>query len=141
MTTTRKVDGASLTTGLYRHIRSGGLYTVLGLVRHHESGAPMVIYFSHGHGTLNTRPLRGFATSRCSDPDGFAERFEFLADATVKRTPAGQGVAAVVFWANDTLLRNFALFDAALVGVGKPPANVPPSSSGAKGDDDDHHGD
>jgi hypothetical protein len=109
--TTREVGGIRLPTGLYRHIRSGGLYTVLGLVRHHETGHPMVIYYSHGHGTLSTRPLHPLATSRCSDPDGFEGRFEYLADAS----PA----AAVVLWVSDTLLRNFALFDAALTGVGQ----------------------
>lgn len=118
MTTTREVAGMKLMPGLYRHIKSGCFYTALGLVRHHETGKPMVIYYSHGHGTLSTRPLHGFVTSRCSDPDGFADRFELVADAT--RGHAGPGLPATEIWTSDTLLRNFALFDAALVGVGQP---------------------
>lgn len=122
----REVDGMTLAPGLYRHIGSGGFYTVFGLVRHHETGKAMVLYYSHGHGTLNTRPLHGFATSRCSDPDGFANRFELYDNGFA-------GVPPVVLWTSTTLLRNFALFDAALVGVGKPPNAI----LGIDDDDDD----
>lgn len=121
MTTTREVSGIPFDPGLYRHTKSGGLYTALGIVRHHETGQPMVVYFSHTHGSVSTRPLYGFVGPRCSDPDGFADRFEYLADAS--RTPAGPGLPATVLWTNETLLRNFGLFEASLGGVGTPPGN------------------
>lgn len=137
MTTTREVAGMTLAPGLYRHIKSGALYTVLGLVRHHETGKPMVLYYSHGHGTLSTRPLHGFATSRCSDPDGFAERFELLNEPRRAPDPESPGVSAVVLWSNETLLRNFAMFDAALRGVGKPQVEGPVELMTASEEDDD----
>ena len=61
--------GMTITPGLYRHTKSEGLYTVFCLVRHHETGNPMVVYYSHGHGSVSTRPLHGFTGTRCSDPD------------------------------------------------------------------------
>ncbi|HMI84858.1 MAG TPA: DUF1653 domain-containing protein [Polyangiaceae bacterium] len=123
MTTTREVGGMTLTRGLYKHTKSGGLYTVLGLVRHHETGNPMVVYYSHGHGSVSTRPLYGFVGPRCSDPDGFADRFELIS-----KTPSTNGrvpldSSSVVLWTSETLLRNFALFEAALSGVGPPPSS------------------
>lgn len=57
--------------GLYAHYR-GGLYTAVGLVRHHASGLPMVRYVSHEHATENVRPLFGWE----GDADGFLDRVE-----------------------------------------------------------------
>jgi hypothetical protein len=53
--------------GLYRHTVSDGLYTVEGLVTHHEKRLPMVVYVSHTYGGRSTRPLLGWP----GDPDGF----------------------------------------------------------------------
>lgn len=150
MTTTREVDGERIASGLYRHIRSGGIYTVLGLVRHHETGKAMVIYYSHAHGTVNTRPLHGFVGPKgCSDPDGFAERFEFITSefmmgphpATLMETEAslltllGVAVDPTELWTSQTLLRNFSIFEAALAGVGKPLAGEPKTLNLAGTDD------
>jgi hypothetical protein len=122
MATTREVGGMTIAPGLYRHAKSGDFYTVLGLVRHHETGNPMVVYYSHKHGSVSTRPLHGFVGPRCSDPDGFAERFEFIADAISPPPPVSSPVLpATVRWTSATLLRNFDLFEAALGGVGNPP--------------------
>ena len=46
--------------GNYKHYR-GGTYTALGLVKHHETRKPMVLYVSHANGTLNVRPLKPMA--------------------------------------------------------------------------------
>jgi hypothetical protein len=121
MTTTREVGGMCITPGLYRHTKSGGLYTVLGLVRHHETGNPMVVYYSHGHGSVSTRPLHGFTGPRCADPDGFAERFTLVSKAPTTNGCMPLDPASLVLWTSETLLRNFALFEAALAGVGQPP--------------------
>jgi hypothetical protein len=135
MTTTREVGGWQITPGLYRHIKSGGLYTVFGLVRHHETGTPMVVYYSHQHGSVSTRPIHGFTTPRCSDPDGFVERFALITDrpGSVGQPPL-DGLQPTLLWTSATLLRNFELFEAALGGVGKPPE----AKSGASDAGDDH---
>jgi hypothetical protein len=52
--------------GTYRHYR-GDLYTAIGLVTHHHTRQPMVLYVSHAKGCVNCRPL--FA--QAGDPDGF----------------------------------------------------------------------
>lgn len=57
--------------GLYRHYK-GRLYSALALVRHHETGEPMVLYASLDRGTFNVRPLRGWK----GDEDGFIEMVE-----------------------------------------------------------------
>lgn len=54
--------------GLYRHYK-GGLYTAVGLVSHHETREPMVLYISHTYGGLSVRPLHGWR----GDPDGFLD--------------------------------------------------------------------
>jgi hypothetical protein len=66
--------------GEYRHYK-GGRYYVLAVAEHHETRAPMVLYFSFDHGTFNIRPLYGSA----GDPDGWldpgpggVERFTFV---------------------------------------------------------------
>jgi hypothetical protein len=55
--------------GLYRHTKTGGFYTAICLVTHHEGRHPMVLYVSHKNGGLNIRPLRGVP----GDPDGFLD--------------------------------------------------------------------
>jgi hypothetical protein len=45
--------------GIYRHYK-GGVYTAVGLVTHHETRKPMVLYFSHDKGSYNARPLVGW---------------------------------------------------------------------------------
>jgi hypothetical protein len=71
-----------LPLGVYRHYK-GGLYTALGVVFHHESRQPMVIYLSHERGTVSVRSLFGHS----GDPDGWDDivspeavtrRFEFV---------------------------------------------------------------
>lgn len=72
--------------GLYRHRKTGGLYTAIGLVTHHEKRLPMVKYVSHTYGGENVRPLVGWI----GDPDGWLDevqvdgkwgpRFEFVGD-------------------------------------------------------------
>jgi hypothetical protein len=123
MTTTRQVGDVTFRPGLYRHTKSGGLYTALGIVRHHETGYPMVLYYSHAHATLSVRPLYGYTGPRCADPDGFADRFELVTDGpdpAAHPSDLPEGVAAVELWRSHTLLRNFSLVDAALVGVTDP---------------------
>lgn len=56
------------TPGLYRH-HKGGLYTAIGLVRHHDTGLPMVVYVSHAKGHVSVRPLNGWP----GDPDGWLD--------------------------------------------------------------------
>ncbi len=51
---------------IYQHYK-GGLYCVLHIARHHDSGEPMVVYVSLKHGTINVRPLGACP----SDPDGW----------------------------------------------------------------------
>lgn len=68
--TDAKAEIVLVQPGLYRHYK-GGLYTVLGTVRHHATGLPMVRYVSHDHLTETVRPLVGWE----GDPDGF---FDYL---------------------------------------------------------------
>lgn len=56
--------------GIYRHYK-GGLYTVFGLVTHHETRQRMVLYVSLTTGTFTVRPLVGTK----QDPDGFNDVF------------------------------------------------------------------
>lgn len=84
--------------GLWRHYK-GGLYTAIGLVTHHETRKPMVLYVSHTYGATNVRPLHGwtdehpFSGGDPKDPDGWLDfvpmpeepvlkvaRFEFIGD-------------------------------------------------------------
>jgi hypothetical protein len=53
--------------GVYEHSKTGGKYTALSLVAHHDNRQPMVLYFSHEYGTVNVRPLKGWP----GDPDGW----------------------------------------------------------------------
>ena len=42
---------------LYRHYK-GPLYTALGIVEHHETHLPYVLYVSHTTGKVKIRPLK-----------------------------------------------------------------------------------
>ena len=67
---------ATVKPGLWRHY-DGGLYTVLGIVTHHETREPMVLYISHTYGGVNVRPVNGWRESRassCQDPDGWLDQ-------------------------------------------------------------------
>jgi hypothetical protein len=82
------MDTHNFKFGTYRHYK-GDLYTAIGLVTHHHTRQPMVLYVSHMKGCVNCRPLHGWP----DDPDGFcdsvtledgrvAERFELVQEAT-----------------------------------------------------------
>ncbi len=61
--------------GVYEHYK-GSRYTALMIVRHHDTGKPMVVYASHEKGTLNVRPLWGWHGSvagELHDPDGWLD--------------------------------------------------------------------
>ena len=47
----------SVRLGNYQHYK-GPTYTALGLVEHHETNAPYVLYVSHTTGKLRMRPLK-----------------------------------------------------------------------------------
>jgi hypothetical protein len=64
-----------LPLGIYRHYK-GGLYTALGVVFHHESRQPMVVYLSHERGTVSVRSLFGHS----GDPDGWNDIIFFERD-------------------------------------------------------------
>lgn len=72
----------SIEPGLYRHQRSGGLYTVIGMATHHEKRLPMVKYVSHTYGGENVRPLYGWP----GDPDGWLDMVE--PDGTLAKAPS-----------------------------------------------------
>lgn len=70
---------ADLKLGTYRHYK-GDLYTVVGIVTHHETRRPMVLYVSHLKGCVNCRPLRGWrdlhapvGRAPVHDPDSFCD--------------------------------------------------------------------
>ena len=65
--------------GVYRHYK-GDLFTAIGLVTHHETRLPMVLYVSHGKGCVNARPLNGWT----DDPDGWMDDVE-LENGRVRR--------------------------------------------------------
>lgn len=65
------MDAADFRVGLYQHYK-GGLYTVLGIVLHHQTHLPMVRCWSHSHQSENVRPLVGWP----GDPDGWEDRVE-----------------------------------------------------------------
>ena len=75
--------GVRLPLGIYRHYK-GGLYTALGVVFHHESRQPMVVYLSHERGTVSVRPLFGHS----GDPDGWDDTVGFEEDEDGE--PVGQ---------------------------------------------------
>lgn len=53
---TKSATMSDFKPGLYRHYK-GGLYTAIGLVTHHGTREPMVLYVSLSRGGLNVRPL------------------------------------------------------------------------------------
>lgn len=62
------MSDASFKPGLYEHYK-GGLYVALGLVTHHHTRKPMVVYVSCKYGTTNVRPLEGWDR----DEDGWTD--------------------------------------------------------------------
>lgn len=62
--------------GVYEHYK-GGIYTAFMLVRHHDSGHPMVVYCSHETGNVCVRPLLGWypgnGNGPTSDSDGWLD--------------------------------------------------------------------
>lgn len=46
--------------GLYRHSKSGNLYSAVALAFHHDGQRPMVLYVSLMYGTPAVRPLYGW---------------------------------------------------------------------------------
>lgn len=66
---------AEFKLGVWEHYK-GGRYTVIMLVRHHDTGLPMVVYVSHEKGSINCRPLVGWRTDELGlphDEDGFLD--------------------------------------------------------------------
>lgn len=85
-----EVEARAFRPGIYKHYK-GGTYTAIGIIRHHETRFPMVLYVSHALGGLNVRPLVGWE----GDADGWNDlvgdeknyhrlRFEF-----VRELPSG----------------------------------------------------
>ncbi len=68
-------------TGVYRHFRTGDLYTAFALELHHHTRQPMVIYYSHAKKHVNVRPLNGWA----EDPDAWNDLVPSLEGRLVKR--------------------------------------------------------
>lgn len=84
-----RADITDFVFGTYRHWHDGDLFTAIGIVTHHQTRRPMVLYVSHARGRVNCRPLHGYD----GDPDGFADhvtwpdgrvapRFELVKEAT-----------------------------------------------------------
>jgi uncharacterized protein DUF1653 len=68
--------------GLYKHYK-GPLYYALGLVTHHDTRNPMVVYFSQEKEIVTVRPLRGWEIASnptsaaglpIADTDGWLDR-------------------------------------------------------------------
>jgi len=88
--------------GNYAHYK-GGAYTALGLVEHHETHAPYVLYISHTMGKLKIRPLKPVP----GDPDAWDDwvggegkrmrRFAYLGDKppVVESRLAADGVLLI----------------------------------------------
>ena len=64
--------------GVYEHYK-GGRYTALMVVRHHDTGKPMVVYASHEKGTLNVRPLWGWWQPALRDAYGWLDKIDTTA--------------------------------------------------------------
>ena len=73
------MDMPTIRPGRYRHFK-GGLYEVLGLARHSETGAPMVVYRAlYGQGGLWVRPAEMWDQRVCRDGyDG--PRFRYVGE-------------------------------------------------------------
>lgn len=72
--------------GIYRHPKSGGLYTALGLVIHHHTRLPMVKYVSLTTGEENVRPLVGWP----EDPVGWTDIIEHEGERVFRFTYVGE---------------------------------------------------
>ena len=73
------MDMPTIRPGRYRHFK-GGLYEVLGLALHSETGAPMVVYRAlYGQGGLWVRPAEMWTQQVCRDGyDG--PRFRYVGE-------------------------------------------------------------
>ena len=85
--------GDEFSPGLYRHTRTGGLYTAHALVTHHETRRPMVLYTSHTYGGWNVRPLYGWP----GDPDGWLDRVNAAGDVVSEDTIVSPRIYRFVF--------------------------------------------
>jgi hypothetical protein len=75
--------------GIYRHTKSGNLYSTIGIVFHHDEQRPMVMYVSLKFGTPAVRPLYGWK----EDPDAWLDQVEVDAPVTIE-LPAEERVGA-----------------------------------------------
>lgn len=71
--------------GLYRHYK-GPLYTALGIVEHHETHLPYVLYVSHTTGKVKIRPLKPVP----GDLDGWDDWVEFEGKRVKRFTYIGE---------------------------------------------------
>ena len=71
MIETTKTEKPSFRPGLYQHY-TGPTYTALGLVEHHETHLPYVLYVSHTTGKVKLRPLKPVP----GDPDAWSDWVE-----------------------------------------------------------------
>lgn len=67
----------SFKPGVYNHYK-GGIYHALGLVTHHDTRHPMVVYVNAEKAELTVRPLRGWVYDNdehngCTDEDGWLD--------------------------------------------------------------------
>jgi hypothetical protein len=74
-----ELEWANFKFGVYEHYK-GGRYTAIMIVQHHDTRRPMVVYTSHEKGSINCRPLRGWAgaiqggpNAQLHDPDGWLD--------------------------------------------------------------------
>jgi hypothetical protein len=67
-----KTEEPTFRPGLYQHYK-GPSYTALGIVEHHETHLPYVLYVSHTTGKVKFRPLNPVL----GDPDGWADWVEW----------------------------------------------------------------
>lgn len=63
------VPAVDFRPGIYKHSKSGNLYSAIGLVFHHDGQRPVVLYVSLVYGTPAVRPLYGWA----EDPDAWLD--------------------------------------------------------------------
>jgi Protein of unknown function (DUF1653) len=68
-TSVSHVPSIDFRPGIYKHSKSGNLYSAIGLVFHHDEQRPMVLYVSLVYGTPAVRPLYGWA----DDPDAWLD--------------------------------------------------------------------
>lgn len=68
-TSVSHIPSVDFRPGIYKHSKSGNLYSAIGLVFHHEDQRPMVLYVSLVYGTPAVRPLYGWV----EDPDAWLD--------------------------------------------------------------------